>query len=177
HRAGVITINAAEADDLFREAMRIEMGEPVRTLLGHFRHESGHYYFDLLLDDAQKEDARALFGDERADYDRALAEYYQGGPATGWEKRFISPYASAHPFEDWAECWSHYLQARAVLDVAEHHKVLGSALSSDWASDAREIFLTLNDFCRRIGRQDAYPYLWPKPVLEKLEFIHRVIDS
>ena len=107
---GVITINALEADDSAREAVRDEMNESYRTVLGHLRHESGHYYWSLLNPGQELlEDFRDLFGDERADYGQALDVHYRQGPPPQWRERYISAYAAAHPSEDWAECWSHYL--------------------------------------------------------------------
>jgi hypothetical protein len=108
HDRGRITINIAEADDVAREKMRRSMGERYRTLLGHFRHEIGHYYWLLLVHGYADETAfRALFGDERENYTNALERHYSEGPAPDWHERFISPYASAHPWEDWAESFAH----------------------------------------------------------------------
>src|SRR5689334_7822508 len=109
HANGVITVNVAEADDAERERRRVQMHEPYRTLLGHFRHESGHYYWDRLVNDSDRLDGfRALFGDERADYAEALRRHHAQGPPAGWPDRFVTAYASAHPWEDWAESWAHY---------------------------------------------------------------------
>ena len=70
HADGVITINLAEADDAERERRRQQMGELYRTLLGHFRHEIGHYYWDrLIANTPHLEEFRRIFGDERQDYD------------------------------------------------------------------------------------------------------------
>ena len=104
HADGLITINAAEADDPTREQARIDMNEPYRTLLGHFRHESAHFYWDKLLRDHPERlnRYRDCFGDERADYQQALQERYDNGPPADWQERgFISAYASVHPWEDW----------------------------------------------------------------------------
>lgn len=177
HRAGVITINAAEADDLFREEMRIKMGEPVRTLLGHMRHESGHYYFSVIVDEAEKERARELFGDERADYETALAKYYENGPPNDWRTHWISSYASAHPSEDWAECWSHYLQIRAALDVAVDDGWISQEESQDWRVSGASLLRSLNEFCRSLGQSDAYPYYWSDEVAAKLDFVHQAITK
>ncbi|MBV8078553.1 MAG: putative zinc-binding metallopeptidase, partial [Planctomycetaceae bacterium] len=57
HDGGVITINVAEADDAERERRRHQMHEPYRTILGHFRHEIGHYYWDRLIKDSEWIDA------------------------------------------------------------------------------------------------------------------------
>lgn len=175
HRAGVITINAAEADDLFRESMRIKMGESVRTLLGHMRHESGHYYFDVVLDEDAKSEARMLFGDERSDYEAALANYYQDGPRADWSEHWITPYASSHPSEDWAECWSHYLQVRAVLDVAVAQGWITAKDAARWHPSGATLLRAVNDFCRGLGLPDAYPYVWTQSVSTKIDFIHHAI--
>lgn len=177
HRAGVITINAAEADPLFRESMRIQMGEPVRTLLGHMRHESGHYYFSVLLDEQGKEQARALFGDERRDYDQSLAWHYQNGPPTDWQNVWISPYASSHPSEDWAECWSHYLQIRAALHVAEDDGWIDPQSSTSWRDSGAELMASLNSFARSLGLRDMYPYVWTEHIARKIGFIHEAIEA
>ena len=118
HASGLITINLAEADDAERERMRRQMGEPYRTLLGHFRHEIAHYYWDRLVRDAPGIEAfRQLFGDEREDYAEALRRHYDSGPAADWQDRFVTAYASVHPWEDWAETFAHYLHIRDTLDT------------------------------------------------------------
>jgi hypothetical protein len=63
HEDGLISLRAAEADDDVREAVRVSMGEPYRTLLGHFRHEIGHFYFQQLVAGSDMvEEARVLRG-------------------------------------------------------------------------------------------------------------------
>ena len=110
HEDGLITLAVAEADDAEREARRARMGEPYRTLLGHFRHEVGHFYWDMLIRDGDRtHDFRAIFGDESDDYKAALRRHYADGPPSDWQERFVSAYAAAHPWEDWAETWAHYL--------------------------------------------------------------------
>ncbi len=119
HEDGLITLNIEEADDAVREAARKAMHEPYRTLLGHLRHEVGHYYWDRLVDGTDwLAPYRALFGDERDDYARALERHYQQGPRPDWQAHFVSAYASSHPWEDWAECWAHYLHMRDTVDTA-----------------------------------------------------------
>src|SRR5690606_7148219 len=119
HANGVITINIAEADPAYREQMREKLREPYRTLLGHFRHESGHYYFDrLIVPSTWLEPFRELFGDERQDYAAALQKNYAEGPPEDWDQTFISSYASCHPWEDWAETWAHYLHMIDTIDTA-----------------------------------------------------------
>jgi hypothetical protein len=119
HDAGLITINLKEADDAYRETLRNSMGEPYRTLLGHFRHEVGHYFWDKLVRDAGRlQECRTVFGDERADYSEALENYYAQGPLPDWQGGFISAYATAHPWEDFAETWAHYLHIVDTLETA-----------------------------------------------------------
>lgn len=173
HSSGVITINAAEADEVFREKMRQKMNEPWRTLLGHMRHESGHYYFTELLDDRGLAEARALFGDETEDYESALEAYYANGPKPGWMTTYISAYASAHPAEDWAECWAHYLHIRSVLQVAVDAGLLPEG--NNWYEQFVELVLSLNEMMRSLGLPDAYPFVLTEAVVRKVEFVHRAI--
>ena len=119
HLDGVITINLAEADDAEREQRRLQLHEPYRTLLGHFRHEVGHYYWERLIAGSDRlEPFRGLFGDERADYGAALQAHYQSGAPGDWQSRFVTTYATAHPWEDWAETWAHYLHMTDTLETA-----------------------------------------------------------
>ncbi|MDX1515468.1 MAG: putative zinc-binding metallopeptidase [Woeseiaceae bacterium] len=173
HSSGIITVNAAEADEVFREKMRQKMNEPWRTLLGHLRHESGHYYFGIVVDDANRGDAHALFGDESEDYEAALADYYSNGPAPDWHHDYISAYASAHPAEDWAETWAHYLHIRSVLEVATEAGMLNH--HGNWYDRFIELVLTLNEIMRALGLPDAYPFVLTPPVAKKIEFVHRAI--
>ena len=198
HDSGVITLNAEEADDSVRERIRAQMREPYRTLLGHFRHEIGHYYWDLLVaPSAWLEPFRELFGDERADYGQALRQHYDNGPPPDWASRFVTSYASSHPWEDWAETWAHYLHMADTADTALSFGVNASnvELSSDlfkaddlWQPDHPDaaqfldflngwVRLTnvLNEFSRSMGQPDNYPFVLPHAVVGKLQFIHQVI--
>ena len=119
HADGVITLDVAESDDAHREALREQLGEPYRTVLGHFRHEVGHYYWPLLVPEGgARERCRALFGDEREDYGAALERHYETGPPPDWSQRFVSAYATMHPWEDWAETFAHYLHIWDTLQTA-----------------------------------------------------------
>lgn len=122
HSEGTITINVDEANTVFRENQRELFSESYRTPLGHFRHESGHYYFTRLIQNTPRlEEFRLLFGDERADYAKALDRHYEEGPPSSWAGSFISAYATMHPWEDWAETWAHYLHMIDTLDTAESY--------------------------------------------------------
>jgi hypothetical protein len=199
HDAGVITVNIAEADDSERERRRVQLHEPYRTLLGHFRHEIGHFYWDRLIrDSAQLEPFRALFGDERVDYALALKHHYgNGGPPPNWQQHFVSAYATTHPWEDWAETWAHYLHITDTLETAAacglslqpqrdnepalEHIALQSAdravdfdqLITDWFPVA----YVLNNLNRGMGLPDAYPFVLSGPAIEKLRFVHQVIAA
>lgn len=203
HAQGVITLDLREADDAHRERVRTEMHEPYRTLLGHYRHEVGHYYWDRLVrDDACRAEFRVLFGDERADYRAALERHYREGPAADWRARHISGYACAHPWEDWAETWAHYLHMRDALDTAVSFGLAPEQVAVDAPQYARAVLpvaeggadgegergdalgfiamlnawtrLTgvLNELSRSMGLPDFYPFVLSDAVARKLFFVH-----
>ena len=178
HADGVITINVAEADEVIRTMARRQMNERYRTLLGHFRHESAHYYFDMLLAGTEQRAAfRELFGDNRQDYAQALDTYYANGPPADWETRHISAYAASHPAEDWAETWAHYLHMHDGLETALAHGLVQppgggfDALLSTW----QEFSVALNELNRSIGLSDAYPFVISPLVAQKLQFVHELL--
>ena len=191
HADGVITINVEEADDAAREKIRLNMREVYRTLLGHFRHESAHYYWDLLVRSSMKiEDVRKLFGDERQDYQAALQNYYQFGPPPDWGMRFVTPYASAHPWEDWAETWAHYLHIMDTLETASaggveiqlrgERRVLPSPYGLDFPAireNWHALRFVINSLNRSMGMPDPYPFVLSDAVTGKLEFIHRWVAN
>lgn len=196
HANGVITINVAEADDAERERRRNSLKEDYRTLLGHFRHEVGHYYWDRLIREGDRLDAfRALFGDEQEDYGAALARHHQEGPPANWRDSFVSAYATAHPWEDWAETWAHYLHMTDTLETAvacglslrpkrrdepalkPDVTVVGKRSASFDQLIERWFPLTyvLNNLNRGMGLQDGYPFVLSPPAQEKLRFVHEVV--
>jgi hypothetical protein len=190
---GLITINIAEADDPFREKRRLELNEPYRTLLGHFRHEIGHYYWDRLIKDGPRLEAfRALFGDEREGYQDSLDRHYKDGAPSDWPARCVSAYASMHPWEDWAETWAHYLHMFDAMDTARAYGVALSAIGEQRVEDIARIdwgdhdafvrawtalSLALNSFSRSMGMLDLYPFAPSPKVHEKLRFVHEVIRA
>ena len=190
HADGVITINLAEADDAERERRRLAFGEPYRTILGHFRHEIGHYYWDRFFRDGRKlQEFRSVFGDERADYAAALKSHYQNGAPSGWGEAFISAYATSHPWEDWAETWAHYLHMKDVLETAAGaavsvappetgQRAVAISESGSFGQMVEAWFpLTylLNNLNRSLGLSDAYPFVLSPKVIKKLEFAHETI--
>jgi len=127
HDEGRIVIRTAEADDATREQMREQLNEPYRTLLGHFRHETGHFIWNKMVRDVGKIDSfREVFGDERQDYAEALETHYKNGPPQGWPNSYISEYATSHPWEDFAECFAHNLH---IVDSLETAHIYGIALA------------------------------------------------
>lgn len=191
HLDGVVTIDVSEADAVERERLRQQFDEPYRALLGHLRHESGHYYWMVLVEETQRIDEfREIFGDEREDYDAALVRHHSSGPSPDWQERHVSAYASAHPWEDWAETWAHYLHMVDALDTAAAEGMEGHGLKLDLRDDiyssvtfeslmARWIPLTIamNSLSRSMGHDDFYPFVIPEPAYDKLAFVHRVIHE
>ena len=197
HNEGLITINIAEADDPFREKTRQEMGEPYRTLLGHFRHEIGHYYWDRLIKDQRcHETFRTIFGDETLDYASEQQRHYGEGPPPDWQDRFVSAYASMHPWEDWAETFAHYLH---IVDTLGTARTYGLALHPKAGSGAPLRDLTarrldfddfddligawfpltsaLNSLNRSMGLADLYPFVLSSPAIAKLRFVHEIVEN
>jgi hypothetical protein len=196
HADGVITIDLAESLDAHREAQRVRLGEPYRTMLGHFRHEVGHYYQQVLVDaDPLLSECRATFGDERASYSDALERHYVFGAPDGWADSFISEYATMHPWEDFAETFAHYLHITGTLATAA---AAGVILDSDRvdgviqhdvvpALDYSELGLEralydwhwlsmmFNRVNRAMGQRDLYPFTLTQPVIDKLAFVHRLV--
>ena len=196
HDNGVITINIAEADDIEREMARKQMDEVYRTLLGHFRHEIGHYYWDRLIDNTDKlEGFRKVFGDDTIDYAEALKKYYSVGPLTNWNQNYISAYATMHPWEDWAETWAHYLHIIDTLEtaysfgmsvhplVAETKRLHAEIKKDPYDIEDFEAIMELwfpltfamNSLNRSMGLRDIYPFVITPAVKEKMKFIHEVI--
>jgi hypothetical protein len=196
HDEGIITINIAEADSAFRENMREKMGEAYRTVLGHLRHEIGHYYWDRLIRNSGPLGAfRQLFGDDTLDYDQAVQRHYEQGAPANWSESYISAYASMHPWEDWAETWAHYLHMVDTLETAKSHGLTlrmpaaeryGEQISTDavtfrdfdsLTSSWNAVTLALNSLNRSMGLKDAYPFVLSAKVLEKLRFVHDLIQT
>ncbi len=180
HADGLITIYLGEANDAARESERITMGESYRTLLGHFRHESGHYYFNRLIKGTTRhKDFKVLFGDDSADYALALQQYYEAPPPPASQTGFISDYAQSHPLEDWAECWAHYLHMVGTLETANAHGVTHmNPLThpiDEWLREWPRVTLLLNELNRSMGLRDAYPFVLSAMVIAKLRFVHQTV--
>jgi hypothetical protein len=201
HAGGLITINVAEADDDFREQHREGLREPYRTVIGHIRHELGHYYWDVLVRDSDwLEPCRALFGDERASYAEALDRHFRQGPPPDWSNRFISSYAAMHPWEDWAETWAHFLHIRSTLETVTAYgldttrsplratpftrdvlyRADGTAPDDEflkWINAWVVLTATLNEVSRSMGQPDVYPFVLNGPAVTKLHFVQTVVHA
>ena len=186
HANGVITLDLEEGDDVHREQLRVSMGEPYRTLLGHFRHEVGHYYYNLLIIQPERRQAFVdLFGDPDADYPQALARHYQLGAPEGWHECYVSAYATMHAAEDWAETFAHYLHIRDTLDTAAAYGFAAPDAAFGHSAETPDfdrlitlwlpVSWALNQLNRSMGHADLYPFVLPAPVLEKMRFIHQTI--
>ena len=205
HDCGHITINLAEADDVARSQTKVAMGERYRTLLGHFRHELGHYYFDQLIANSPEKHSlcKTYFGDDDLDYQESMDRHYKEGAPENWRETFISEYATMHPYEDWAETWAHYMHIIDTLETAQNFSITGSTSSNEVDSeDVGELNLPqdayyfsgqtaitnilntwmdfsviLNSLNRSMGLADAYPFVLTQAVRTKLSFIHHAIHN
>ena len=180
HEDGVITLNIHEADDVVRVRVRESMNERYRTVLGHSRHESGHYYFEhLVAVGPALTEFRVLFGDERQDYGAALERAYNDGPPEDWHERYITAYAASHPHEDWAETWAHYLHITDGLETA-----VAFGLCKPVENDIHTVLLAwsefsiaLNEMMRGLGLPDAYPFVISPLAADKLRLVDRIIRA
>lgn len=201
HAKGIITLNVAEADDDYRERHRDRLGEPYRTLVGHLRHELAHYYWEQLIQGTSwLPQFRDVFGSEESDYGAAIRQHYAAGPPEDWSERFISAYASSHPWEDWAESWAHYLHLRSTLETVASFRLNTAraplridpfgrdSLYRQEPVEAGDAFLgwvnawviltaVLNEVSRSMGQPDLYPFVLNGPVVRKLHFVHCVIHG
>jgi hypothetical protein len=196
HSDGLITINIAEADDPFREKLRKQLNEGYRTVLGHFRHEIGHYYWDRLVKESDWLPAfRNVFGDESYDYGEAVKRHYAQGSPNNWPDYYVSAYATMHPWEDWAETWAHYMHLVDTLETAQSYGLVlrakpeggpraptVSARQVDF-EDFDELIaawlpitVALNSLNRSMGVIDPYPFVLVDAVLDKLRFVHDLVQ-
>ncbi|MFW6773020.1 zinc-binding metallopeptidase family protein [Nocardioides sp. CPCC 205120] len=184
HASGVITIDLAETDDARRERVRVELGEPYRTMLGHLRHEVGHYVeFRLVTGDALLTRCRELFGDDTRDYQAEIDRHYSEGPPDDWQRCYISTYATMHPFEDFAETFAHYLHISDTVDTAVEQGLL--TVNPSVFGSFRDLVVgvwvplsvALNEINKSMGKDDLYPFVIPDPVLDKLDFVAALAEA
>lgn len=187
HADGVITIDLAETDDARRERIRVDLGEPYRTMLGHLRHEVGHFIQGRDVIDSGDpgllERCRVLFGDETADYQAAIDRHYAEGAPEGWAASYITTYATMHPYEDFAETFAHVLHISDTCETAAQHGLVAvdpSAFAS-FRDLVRGVWVplsvALNQINRSMGKDDLYPFVLPAPVLDKLDFVASIATA
>ena len=186
YQNGIITLDLAESNDAHREALRQSMDEPYRTVLGHFRHEIGHYYCEVLALSGRREEFRALFGDETTSYQGALQRHYSTGSGQNWQDRFISAYATMHPLEDFAEVFGHFLHIADTLQTVQEFGLMGDEervdpLEAPMAEVIARTWLPLtkglNQINRSMGRSDLYPFVLAQPVIVKLAFVADLVAN
>ncbi len=196
HLDGVISIDIMETDAVERERMRQHFGEPYRTLLGHLRHESGHFYWSMLIEGATGIEAfRTLFGDERQFYPEAIERHYAAGAPPNWQSHYVSAYATSHPWEDWAETWAHYLHMMEAVDTADsagmEPRAAGLNFGAIWPFKRYDVYreetfdtlvdrwipltIAMNRISRSMGHSDFYPFVIPAPAYDKLAYVHKVV--
>jgi hypothetical protein len=182
HAYGLVTIDTAEADPARREAVRTELGEPYRTPVGHVRHETGHWHWQAWVATVPErlERFRELFGDERADYAAALDAHYSRNDDGSWRDRYVSFYASAHPWEDYAESFAHVFHLRDTTETAATNPALG--VTADISGDFDDVYrqwlglsVAFNELARSMGVADLYPFAPPPPAVDKLRFAYQVL--
>ncbi|NND25425.1 MAG: hypothetical protein HKO00_05315 [Flavobacteriaceae bacterium] len=196
HANGVITILLREADSVKREQMRKQFREPYRTLVGHLRHEVGHYFWERLVANNPNflEEFRIIFGNEERDYAQALKTYYEQGPINNWQDSFISKYATSHPWEDWAESWAHYLHVMDMVETAYFFGLNVTPIDIEEGMKAKASFdpyaiedfdiivetcvplsFAVNSINRAMGVPDVYPFVITPGVIKKMKFIHQLL--
>jgi hypothetical protein len=186
HEDGVITLDVSESDDAHREWVRHRLAEPYRTVLGHFRHEIGHYYWPVLVEQTGNiEQFRALFGDERIDYSQALDQHYANGAPDKWAESYVSAYATMHPWEDWAETFAHVLHILDTLQTAVSFdlRVVGEPAAREPLHESFDrvveawlpLSYALNAVNRSMGKDDLYPFVLAPGVIEKMAFVHALV--
>ncbi len=179
HANGLITINIDEADSAHRERTRVKFAEPHRTLVGHFRHELGHYFWEVCVKPNCLDAFRETFGDERnPNYQDAKRRYYEAPARSDWQANHVSRYATMHPWEDFAETFNAYLDMNAIVATATHFNRLRVEVDQ---SDFEQLFTTYtevgivaNELNRDMGLLDLVPEVFTTPVRQKLEFVHNL---
>ena len=191
HTEGVVTLDLCEADDVRREELRRRLGEPFRTVIGHLRHEIGHHFWKRLVAQTDAIDTfRQLFGDDRADYAAAISGYYAHGPGVWDPSRHVTAYAAAHPLEDWAETFAHYLHILDATDTAAAHHLVPVEHAADVVGDRvvtvdfgtildawRPVNAAVNAVAETLGAPIVYPYEPAGIVIDKLAFVHRQVAA
>ncbi len=178
HEHGLITINLAEADSVHRERLRVDLGEPQRTLIGHMRHEIGHYIDWSWACRMAADEYRALFGDpDSIDYSEAMKRHYDEGPPSNWANHYVSAYATMHPWEDFAETVNVYLDIMAIATTAtelgqSELDLSATADAGQLVSSVLKIVVEVSEYNFDLGLMPLLPERIPPAVIEKLAYVH-----
>jgi len=121
--------------------------------------------------------------------------FFENVQCVACQERFVSAYASSHPWEDWAETWAHYLHMTDTLETAidcglslRPKRSDEPSLKPSTAAVGRKtrsfdqiieawfpLTYVLNNLNRGMGLQDGYPFILSDPVIQKLGFVHEVV--
>ena len=173
HDDGVITLDLAEGDDVHREQLRISMDEPYRTLLGHFRHEIGHYFFFVLAETGPaRAEFESLFGDPDLDYQDGARPALLAGRAGRVGSRTTCPPTPpcipprTGPRPSRTTCTSATRSTPQRLSASPRPAPPRPPAGRDAGFDRMiELWLplawSLNMINRSMGHQDLYPFVLP----------------
>ncbi len=110
----------------------------------------------------------------------------------------MSSYASAHPWEDWAESWAHYLHIVDTLETARNFSLrvitpegaAGASIAAPGGLTAYRpqsietmiaswlpLTYAINSINRSMGQPDMYPFALSPRAIEKLGFVHHVVSA
>ena len=161
--------------------LRLELNEPYRTVLGHFRHEIGHYYWPILVTGADAlGKCRELFGDDREDYAQAVERHYRPGPHDDWADRHISRLRHDAPLRGLGRDHSPTISTSSTPCRWPTASVSGPASGPERRRAARsprvidrwlELSLAPNQVNRCLGHSDLYPFVIARTVMRKLAFV------
>lgn len=183
HDEGLITLDIAEGNPAHLAETQTGLAEAYRAPVGHVRHEAGHWHWQARIanDPELLDQFRELFGDERLDYAMALQRHYQGTDNGWWRPIYLSHYATAHPWEDYAESFAHVLHMHAMLETAEAEGFIARpadrlTFEQDYARLA-PLTIGLNEMARSMGTAEPYPFAPPLQAVRKMAFVDDLLSA
>lgn len=182
HAAGLITLDVAEGEPARLAHAQTGLAEAYRAPVGHVRHEAGHWHWEAAIasNPPELEQFRELFGDERLDYAMALERHYQTPDNGWWRPIYLSHYATAHPWEDYAETFAHVLHMHAMLETARAEgftEATGAPSFQDTYDSWAALTIGLNEMARSMGTAEPYPFAPPLQAVRKIAFVDRLISQ
>ena len=98
-----------------------------------------------------------------------------------WQDRFVSAYATMHPWEDFAETFATYLDMVSVLDTAHQVEFVRTPPRfGDFdalAKQYQKIGIGVNEINRTMGLLDLVPEVLAEGVQVKMRFVHDLIAA